>query len=87
MTITFSFENPRECTEVQEFFYNNRVINGNPLFNRSPQKFDIDLKGCMTSSFQIENHFLRDGFPNQYFGESKFEIIADWFKIKNNNEE
>ena len=27
MTITFSFDNPRECVEVQEFFYNNGLVN------------------------------------------------------------
>lgn len=85
MTITFSFDNLRECAEVQEFFYNNRVINSGLLVNRPHQKFDIDLKGCMTSSFQIENDFLKNGL--QIMGKSKFEIIADWFKIKNNNEE
>lgn len=74
MTITFSFDNLRECAEVQEFFNNNQVINSDPLANRPPQKFDIDLNGCMVHGFQI-------------MGESKFEIIADWFKIKNNNEE
>lgn len=27
MTITFSFDNPRECVEVQEFFHNNQMMN------------------------------------------------------------
>lgn len=45
MTITFSFDNPRECAEIQEFFHNNQVINSDPLANRPPQKFDIDIKG------------------------------------------
>lgn len=84
MTITFSFDNLRECAEVQEFFNNNQVINSDPLANRLPQKFDIDLIGCMISGFQIENYFLRNGFPNQFLGESKFEIITDAFKIKCN---
>ena len=82
MTITFSFDNPRECAEIQEFFHNNQVINSDSLANGSPQKFDIDLKGCMICSFQIENSFLRDGL--QIMGESKFKIIADMFKIKYN---
>ena len=81
MTITFSFDNPRECVEVQEFFYNNGLVNSDPLANRPPQKFDIDLKGCMISKFQSESHFL-SGFINQDVGENKFEIITDEFKIK-----
>lgn len=85
MTITFSFDNLRECAEVQKFFHNNQAINCGPLDNRPPQKFDIDLKRCMVCSFQIENDFLRNGLQNM--GKGKFEIIADWFKIKNNNEE
>ena len=84
MTITFSFDNPKECVEVQEFFYNNQMINSDPLANRPPQKFEIDLKGCMTDNFQIDNFFLRDGFLNRDMGESKFEIITDEFKIKCN---
>lgn len=77
MTITFSFDNPRECVEVQEFFYNNGLINSDQLANRPPQKFDIDLKGCMISKFQ-------SGFLSQDIGESKFEIITDEFKVKCN---
>lgn len=77
MTITFSFDNPRECVEVQEFFYNNGLINSDPLANRPPQKFDIDLKGCMISKFQ-------SGFLSRDIGESKFEIVTDEFKIKCN---
>lgn len=75
MTITFSFDNPRECVEVQEFFYNNGLVNSDQLANRPPQKFDIDLKGCMISKFQ-------SGFLSQDIGESKFEIVSDNFKIK-----
>ena len=75
MTITFSFDNPKECVEVQEFFYNNGLVNSDPLANRPPQKFDIDLKRCMISKFQ-------SGFLSQDIGESKFEIITDEFKIK-----
>lgn len=75
MTITFSFDNPRECVEVQEFFYNNGLVNSDQLANRPPQKFDIDLKRCMISKFQ-------SGFLSQDIGESKFEIITDEFKIK-----
>lgn len=77
MIITFSFDNPRECVEVQEFFYNNGLINSDPLANRPLQKFDIDLKGCMISKFQ-------SGFLSQDIGESKFEIVTDEFKIKCN---
>lgn len=77
MTITFSFDNPRECVEVQEFFYNNGLVNSDPLANRPPQKFDIDLKGCIISKSQ-------SGFISQDIGESKFEIVADEFKIKCN---
>lgn len=77
MTITFSFDNPRECVEVQEFFYNNGLVNSDPLANRPPQKIDIDLKGCMISKFQ-------SGFLSQDIGESKFEIVTDEFKIKCN---
>lgn len=77
MTITFSFDNPRECVEVQKFFYNNGLINSDPLANRPPQKFDIDLKGCMISKFQ-------SGFLSQDIGESKFEIVIDKFKVKCN---
>lgn len=77
MTITFSFDNPRECVEVQEFFYNNGSVNSDPLANRPPQKFDIDLKGCIISKFQ-------SGFISQDIGESKFEIVTDEFKIKCN---
>ena len=77
MTITFSFDNPGDCTEVQEFFHNNQMINSDPLANRPPQKFEIDLKGCMTGNFQ-------SGFLSQDIGESKFEIITDEFKIKCN---
>lgn len=84
MTITFSFDNPRECAEIQKFFHNNQAINSDPLANRPPQKFDIDLKGCMIGKFQIDNYFLRDGFLNQDMGESKFEIITDEFKVKCN---
>lgn len=36
MTITFSFDNPKECVEVQEFFYNNGLVNSDPLANRPP---------------------------------------------------
>lgn len=75
MTITFSFDNPRERVEVQEFFYNNGLVNSDPLANRPPQKFNIDLKGCMISKFQ-------SGFLSQDIGESKFEIVTDEFKIK-----
>ncbi len=75
MTITFSFDNPRECVEVQEFFYNNGLVNSDLLANRPPQKFNIDLKGCMISNFQ-------SGFLSQDTGESKFEIVTDKFKIK-----
>lgn len=75
MTITFSFDNPRECVEVQEFFYNNGLVNSDLLANRPPQKFNIDLKGCMISKFQ-------SGFLSQDVGESKFEIVTDEFKIK-----
>ena len=75
MTITFSFDKPRECVEVQEFFYNNGLVNSDPLANRPPQKFNIDLKGCMISNFQ-------SGFLSQDIGESKFEIVTDEFKIK-----
>ena len=75
MTITFSLDNPRECVEVQEFFYNNGLVNSDPLANRPPQKFNIDLKGCMISNFQ-------SGFLSQDIGESKFEIVTDKFKIK-----
>lgn len=75
MTITFSFDNPRECVEVQEFFYNNGLVNSDQLANRPPQKFNIDLKGCMISKFQ-------SGFLSQDIGESKFEIVTDEFKIK-----
>lgn len=75
MTITFSFDNPRECVEVQEFFYNNGLVNSDLLANRPPQKFNIDLKGCMISKFQ-------SGFLSQDIGESKFEIVTDEFKIK-----
>lgn len=75
MTITFSFDNPRECVEVQEFFYNNGLVNNDLLANRPPQKFNIDLKGCMISKFQ-------SGFLSQDIGESKFEIVTDEFKIK-----
>ena len=77
MTITFSFDNPRECVEVQEFFYNNGLVNSDQLANRPPQKFDIDLKRCMISKFQ-------SGFLSQDIGESKFEIVTDEFKIKCN---
>lgn len=77
MTITFSFDNPRECAEVQEFFYNNGLVNSDLLANRPPQKFDIDLKGCMISKFQ-------SGFLSQDIGESKFEIVTDKFKVKYN---
>lgn len=59
MTIIFSFDNLRECAEVQKFFYNNQAINCDPLANKSPQKFDIDLKNCTVCSFQIENDFLK----------------------------
>lgn len=75
MTITFSFDNPRECVEVQEFFYNNGLVNSDLLANRPPQKFNIDLKGCMISKFQ-------SGFLSQDIGESKFELVSDEFKIK-----
>ena len=75
MTITFSFDDPRECVEVQEFFYNNGLVNSDLLANRPPQKFDIDLKGCMISKFQ-------SGLLSQDIGESKFEIVTDKFKIK-----
>lgn len=81
MTITFSFDNPEEYREVQEFFRNNQVINSDPLANRPPQKFNIDLKRCIVSASQIENHFL-SGFINRDAGENKFEIITDEFKIK-----
>ena len=77
MTITFSFDNPRESTEIQEFFHNNGLINSDPLANRPPQKFDINLKGCMISKFQ-------SGFLSQDIGESKFEIVTDKFKVKYN---
>ena len=30
MIITFSFDNLRECVEVQEFFYNNGLVNTMP---------------------------------------------------------
>ena len=75
MTITFSFDNPREYVEVQEFFYNNGLVNSDPLANRPSHKFHIDLKGCMISKFQ-------SGFLSQDIGESKFEIVTDKFKIK-----
>ena len=83
MTITFSFDNPKECAEIQEFFHDNQTINSDPLANRPPQKFDIDLKRCMIDKFQINNPIL--SFLNQDIGESKFEIITDEFKIKCNN--
>lgn len=84
MTITFSFDNPRECSEIQTFFHNNQAINNDLLANRPPQKFDIDLKGCMIGGFQIDNCFSMDGFLNRDMGESKFEIVTDEFKIKCN---
>ena len=83
MTITFSFDNPEEYREVQEFFRNNQVINSDPLANRPPQKFNIDLKRCIVSASQIENYFL-SGFLSQDIGESKFEILSDKFKVKCN---
>lgn len=83
MTITFSFDNPGDCAEVQEFLHNNQMMNSDPLINRSPQKFDVDLKGCMVGRFQIDN-FVLDGFIRD-IGESKFEIITDEFKIKCSN--
>ena len=44
MTITFSFDNPRECIEVQEFFHYNQMINSDPLANRPPQNLILILK-------------------------------------------
>jgi hypothetical protein len=85
MTITFSFDNPRELTEIQTFFHNNQAINNDPLANRPPQKFDIDLKGCMIGKFQIDNCFSVDGFLNRDMGESKFEIVTDELKVKCKN--